>query len=97
MQREDIVIARKAENVLKQFLRYGSPDEEETCESWDPMFSRWVTVKHCNWWLETRRCGITVENMRYMLECDRYYKLYYTDGEVGWISILKKGSLRLAR
>ena len=87
MQQDDIVIARRAEKVLKQFLRYGSPEETETCESWDPMFTRYVTVGHCNWWLEIKRCGITVERMRYMLERDPYYKLYYRDWEVSWISV----------
>ena len=90
MQQDDIVIARRAEKVLKQFLRYGSPEETETCESWDPMFTRYVTVRHCNWWLEIKRCGITVERMRYMLERDPYYKLYYRDWEVSWISVKKK-------
>ena len=89
---EEIHIARRAENALKRFLRYDSLDEdsEETWESGDPMFTRYVTVKQCNWWLDNKRCGITVEHMRYMLERDRYYKLYYTDWEASWISIKKK-------
>ena len=82
-------MARKEENVLKRFLRYGSHDEEETWESGDPMFTRYVTVKQCNWWLDKKRCGITVEQLSKMLERDRYYKLYYTGWEVSWISIKK--------
>ena len=87
MQQDDIDIARRAEKVLRQFLRYCSPEETETYESWDPTFTRYVTVEHCNWWLEIKRCGITVERMRYMLERDPYYRLYYRGWEVAWISI----------
>ena len=54
------------------------------------MFTKYATVKQCNWWLDHTRCGITVEQLRETLESDRYYKLYYADWEVSWISIKKK-------
>ena len=90
MQQDDIDRARKAGRKLRAFLRYCSPDETETYESWDPTFTRYVTVEHCNWWLQIKHCGITVERMRYMLERDPYYRLYYRDWEVSWISVKKK-------